>query len=211
MYNYRGPFGMSSGQSQEYKGLVFNLFLKYVLRFIQTWSDLFLPEQFEVWELNGRWIWELKLRRDDSFVEMLQDPEFLRTGRMYFLRNCAYCGFEYICRTVVWLQQQALRWEAARLRLQLKELRTWTGWKNLLWRWRLWQFLRTGKICIYFENCSDCGLEKLQDLRCDCMLCAEIGSLASRGEALFDHEELAKCWRFKAWSSVDILTSLVCV
>ena len=76
---------------------------------------------------------------------------------------------------------------------------------------RLWQFLRTGKICIYFENCSDCGLEKLQDLRCDCMLCAEIGSLASRGEALFDHEELAKCWRFKAWSSVDILTSLVCV
>ena len=202
---------MSSGQSQEYKGLVFNLFLKYVLRFIQTWSDLFLPEQFEVWELNGRWIWELKLRRDDSFVEMLQDPEFLRTGRMYFLRNCAYCGFEYICRTVVWLQQQALRWEAARLRLQLKELRTWTGWKNLLWRWRLWQFLRTGKICIYFENCSDCGLEKLQDLRCDCMLCAEIGSLASRGEALFDHEELAKCWRFKAWSSVDILTSLVCV
>ena len=70
---------------------------------------------------------------------------------------------------------------------------------------RLWQFLRTGKICIYFENCSDCGLEKLQDLRCDCMLCAECGSLASRGEALFDHEELAKCWRFKAWSSVDIL------
>ena len=25
-----GPFGMSSGQGQEYKGLVFNLFLKYV-------------------------------------------------------------------------------------------------------------------------------------------------------------------------------------
>ena len=24
-----GPFGMSSGQGQEYKGLVFNLFLKY--------------------------------------------------------------------------------------------------------------------------------------------------------------------------------------
>ena len=34
-----------------------------------------------------------------------------------FLRNCAYCGFEYICRTVVWLQQQALRWEAAGLSL----------------------------------------------------------------------------------------------
>ena len=32
---YSGPSGMSSGQSQEYKGLVFNLFLKYVLRFIQ--------------------------------------------------------------------------------------------------------------------------------------------------------------------------------
>ena len=36
------------------------------------------------WELNGRWIWELKLRRDDSSVEMLRDREFLRTGRMYF-------------------------------------------------------------------------------------------------------------------------------
>ena len=79
-----GPFGMSSGQGQEYKGLVFNLFLKYVLRFIQPWNDVFLLEQFEVWELNGRWIWELKLRRDDSSVEMLRDREFLRTGRMYF-------------------------------------------------------------------------------------------------------------------------------
>ena len=45
---------------------------------------MFLLEQFEVWELNGRWIWELKLRRDDSSVEMLQDREFLRTGRITF-------------------------------------------------------------------------------------------------------------------------------
>ena len=122
MYNYRGPFGMSSGQSQEYKGLVFNLFLKYVLRFIQTWSDLFLPEQFEVWELNGRWIWGLKLQRDWLFCGDV--ARFLRTGRM----------------TVVWLQQQALRWEAAGLRLWLKERQTWTSSKNLLWRWRLQDF-----------------------------------------------------------------------
>ena len=166
-----------------------------------------------IWGLRAEWTLNMGTEASKGwlFCGDAARSRISQDRKNVFLRNCAYCGFEYICRTVVWLQQQALRWEAARLRLQLKELRTWTGWKNLLWRWRLWQFLRTGKICIYFENCSDCGLEKLQDLRCDCMLCAEIGSLASRGEALFDHEELAKCWRFKAWSSVDILTSLVCV
>ena len=52
---------------------------------------------------------------------MPQDLEFLRTGRMYFLRNCAYCAFEYLQDSGL-VTTTALCWEAAGLRLKLKEL-----------------------------------------------------------------------------------------
>ena len=95
-----------------------------------------------IWGLRAEWTLNMGTEASKGwlFCGDAARSRISQDRKNVFLRNCAYCGFEYICRTVVWLQQQALRWEAARLRLQLKELRTWTGWKNLLWRWRRQDF-----------------------------------------------------------------------
>ena len=95
-----------------------------------------------IWGLRAEWTLNMGTEASKGwlFCGDAARSRISQDRKNVFLRNCAYCGFEYIFRTVVWLQQQALRWEAARLRLQLKELRTWTGWKNLLWRWRMQDF-----------------------------------------------------------------------
>ena len=92
-------------------------------------SESWMDAEYGNWSFEGM-----------TSVEMLRDREFLRTGRITFWEIVHTVVFEYICRIVVWLRQQALRWEAAGHRLQLKERRTWTGWKNLLWRWRRQDF-----------------------------------------------------------------------
>ena len=101
--------------------------------FVSAWT---------IWGLRAEWTLNMGTEASKGwlFCGDAARSRISQDRKNVFLRNCAYCGFEYICRTVVWLQQQALRWEAARLRLQLKELRMWTGWKNLLWRWRLQDF-----------------------------------------------------------------------
>ena len=122
-----------------------------------------------IWGLRAEWTLNMGTEASKGwfFCGDAARSRISQDRKNYFLRDCAYCRFEYICRTVVWLRQQALRWEAAGLRLKLKERRTWTGWKILLWRWRLQDFDNfTGqaKICIFqsvqtvvLKNCRTCA------------------------------------------------------
>ena len=154
----------------------------------RVWSLIYFLNMFKVY-LTMKWCvsawtiwglraeWTLNMGTEASkgwlFCGDAARSRISQDRKNYFLRDCAYCRFEYICRTVVWLRQQALRWEAAGLRLKLKERRTWTGWKILLWRWRLQDFDNfTGQAKnMYFSICSDCCLEKLQDLTCAASAC----------------------------------------
>ena len=144
-----------------------------------------------IWGLRAEWTLNMGTEASKGwlFCGDAARSRISQDRKNYFLRDCAYCRFEYICRTVVWLRQQALRWEAAGLRLKLKERRTWTGWKILLWRWRRRTLtISQDRQKYVFFNLFDCFLEKLQDLCCECMLCAEIGPLT------------VKCWHFlKVW------------
>ena len=68
-------------------------------------------------------------------------------------------------RSGSWLDAEYWNWS-----FEGREQWTWTGWKILLWRWRLQDFDNfTGQANYGFENCSDCCLDILQDLCCKCM------------------------------------------
>ena len=146
-----------------------------------------------IWGLRAEWTLNMGTEASKGwlFCGDAARSRISQDRKNVFLRNCAYCGFEYICRTVVWLQQQALRWEAAGHRLQLKERRTWTGWKILLWRWRLQDFDNfTGqaKICIF------------QSVR---LFSWKIAGLVLRVHAMCGNWTIGfvKCWHFlKVWS-----------
>ena len=144
-----------------------------------------------IWGLRAEWTLNMGTEASKGwlFCGDAARSRISQDRKNYFLRDCAYCRFEYICRTVVWLRQQALRWEAAGLRLKLKERRTWTGWKILLWRWRLQDFDNfTGqeKICILqsvqtvvLKYCRTCAASACHVRKLDHWLCQVLTFLES--------------------------------
>ena len=152
--------------------------------------------------LNTR---ELKLRRDDSFAVMLQDLELLKDRKNVFFWEIVHIVLLNICRTVVWLQQQLFAG---------RPLGFVSNWRNLLELDR--RFLCCKTLTISQDRQNTYILRILfrlwswkiagwPVLQLHAMCGNWVVGLASSGEVLSDHGELAKCWRFKALSSVDIL------
>ena len=114
-----------------------------------------------------------------------------------------------ICRTVVWLQQQLCAG---------RPLGFVSNWRNLLELDR--RFLCCKTLTISQDRQNTYILRILfrlwswkiagwPVLQLQAMWGNWVFGLASSGEVLSDHGELAKCWRFKALSRVDIFGCLV--